>query len=367
MIATNPFKFGSVVDDPFFTDRVKEQKEIESILQSSVHLVIISPRRYGKTSLVRKVVSRMNRPLIFFDLQLVTDVQDLATQILRKVYKVYPFEKIKDILKNFRIVPSINLNPQTNEVDITFQPKSEILPVLEDVFNLLNKLGSDKNKPIVVLDEFQEINYLSLNLDKQLRAIIQHHQNVNYVFMGSVESMMREIFEKKKSPFYHFGQLMPLEKIPYNDFHIFISSGFKPLTDSHNEVANAILEITTCHPYYTQQLSYNLWNKWDSQKPLQQLIQDVYNHLIQIHDMDFQRLWQNQNHTDKKILLSIANDYQNLLSQANIQNLGFSSSSTLFSGLKRLTSQGFILKTDGRYQMDDPFFKKWIYNRRNEN
>jgi hypothetical protein len=100
---------------------------------------------------------------------------------------------------------------------------------------------------------------------------------------------------------------------------------------------------------------------------LQQLIKEVINYLIQIHDMDFQRLWQNQNQTDKKILLSIANDFQNLLSQVNIQHLGFSASSTLFSGLKRLTRQGFILKTEGQYQFDDPFFKKWIITRRNEN
>jgi len=322
MTGANPFKFGSIVDDPFFTDRIHEQKEIRSILQSSVHLVIISPRRYGKTSLVKKVVGELNRPLIFFDLQLVTDVHDLAAQLLRKVYKLYPFEKIKNILKHFRIVPSINLNPQTNEVDISFQPKTDIIPLLEDVFNLIEKLGNQKRKPIVVLDEFQEINLLSPNLDKQLRAIIQIHQNVNYVFMGSVESMMRDIFEKKKSPFYHFGQLMPLDKIPYNDFHDFIRNGFMQHAESPHEVATAILEITNCHPYYTQQLAYNVWNKWDAKKPLQQLIAEVINHLIQIHDMDFQRLWQNQNQTDKKILLSIAGDIQNPLSQSNIQAMG---------------------------------------------
>lgn len=294
-------------------------------------------------------------------------MHDLATQMLKKVYKVYPFEKIKDILKHFKIVPSINLNPLTNEVDITFQPKTDILPLLEDVFNLLDRLGTEKNKPIVVLDEFQEINLLSPNLDKQLRAIVQLHRNVNYVFMGSVESMMRDIFEKKKSSFYHFGQLMPLDKIPYNDFKIFISDGFKHLTGSQHDVANAIPEITNCHPYYTQQLAYNVWNKWDDQKPLQQLITEVINYLVQIHDMDFQRLWQNQNQTDKKILLSIASNFQNLLSQTNIQTLGFNASSTLFSGLKQLTTQGFIIKTEGQYQFDDPFFKKWIINRRNEN
>lgn len=366
MTKNNPFKFGSIVEEPYFTDRKSEQDYIKKVLLSTTHLIIISPRRYGKTSLVKKVINTLDRPLIFLDLQLITDVTDFASQVLKKIYRVYPFEKLKSIVKNFRIIPSIQLNPQTNEIDIAFQPVNNHLPLLEDVFNLLDQLGKDKKKPIMVLDEFQDIKRLNSQLDKQLRSIIQHHQNINYVFMGSIESMMREIFEKKNSPFYHFGQLMPLHKIPYDDFTDFIIKGFHEKTNEGKDLAKKILEITQCHPYYTQQLAYNIWNNWDDNSTIHNIIDQTVSFLIQIHDIDYQRLWQNQNQTDKKILLNIASGKENLLSQNSIQQMGFNSTSTLYSGLKRLIEQGYLLKEGLQYELDDPFFKNWILKKRNE-
>ena len=162
MTKPNPFKFGSVVDKPYFTNRVEELQQIKNLLQSKNHLILISPRRYGKTSLILKVVKTQERSYIFLDFQLVTDVADFATRLLKRLYRIYPVERIKQFIKNFRI---------------------------------------------------------GKGLDRQLRAIIQHHKNVNYAFLGSMESMMRDIFEKKNSAFYHFGQLITLDKIPYDDFY----------------------------------------------------------------------------------------------------------------------------------------------------
>ena len=366
MTKTNPFKFGSIVEEPYFTNRIEEQASIKKILQSATHLIVISPRRYGKTSLVKKVVKSLNRPLIFIDLQLITDVNDLASQILKKIYRIYPYAKLKNSFKHFRIVPSINLNPQINEVEVSFSPTTNYLPILEDVFNLLENIGSEKKKPIVVLDEFQDIKRIEVNLDRQMRAIIQHHQHINYVFLGSIESMMREIFEKKKSPFYHFGQLMSLSKISYNDFSDFISSGFENITSENRDLAAQILDITNCHPYYTQQLAFTIWNNWHTGLNFSDIIDLAMNQLTQVHDLDYQRFWQNLNQTDKKILLIIAKGYTNMLAQSTLRQMGIASTSTLFSGLKRLTQQGYIIKEQEKYELDDPFFKIWLLKKRNE-
>jgi hypothetical protein len=256
MKKSNPFKFGSVVEEPYFTNRVAEQAEIKRALESANHLIIMSPRRYGKTSLIKKVVSSLDRPLIFLDLQLITDVSDFTSQVMKRVYRAYPFERIKHFLKHFRVVPTLSLNPVTNEVDVTFVPGANHTVLLEDVFNTLNSLGDGNKKPIVVLDEFQDIHRFGMHVDNQLRAIIQHHQHINYVFMGSVESMMRQIFEDKRSPFYHFGQLMPLGKIPHRDFVSYLADGFTPQAADPLLLAETILHVTQCHPYYTQQLVY---------------------------------------------------------------------------------------------------------------
>jgi AAA+ ATPase superfamily predicted ATPase len=354
---TNPFKFGSVVDKDFFTDRKSETEEVKNLLNSNNHLILISPRRFGKTSLINKVTNSLDRPVIYIDLQLVTDVPDLATQLLKKVLKTNRWENIKYFLTNFRIVPTIQLNPLTNSTEVSFMPteSNNFIP-LEDVLNLIEKIGEKGKKPIVVFDEFQEIVSLSKTLSKQLRAAIQHHQHINYVFLGSMESMMKAIFETKKSPFYHFGYLMTLSKIPYNDFFDYLKTRFENVTNKSSEIATKILRFTYQHPYYTQQLAFYCWNFLEKNKYQNEMINEVIAGIVSIHDTDFERLWNTISKTDKKILIAIA-------MQEKISTLPLPTSTT-YSGLKRLFTQGYLIKNE-HYELDDPFFKQWIVERRN--
>ena len=122
---------------------------------------------------------------------------------------------MKHYLRNFRIIPSINMNPMTDEVSVSFQPSTDNgSTAIEDVLNTIQKVSTPQNKLIVVLDEFQSILEIDKNMDKQLRSIMQEQTDINYIFLGSQESMMTDFFERVKSPFYHFGMLMRLNKIP---------------------------------------------------------------------------------------------------------------------------------------------------------
>lgn len=364
MTKVNPFKFGSIVDEPYFTNRVKELGQIKSILQSANHLIMISPRRYGKSSLIMKVVGKLKRPHIFLDLQLITDTSDFASQLLKRIYRIYPFARLKQLLKDFRIVPTLNMNPLSNEIDISFQPVSSHLPILEDVFNMIEILGRKGKRPIIILDEFQDIKRIDNKLDRYLRAVIQHHKNINYVFLGSMESMMRDIFEKKKSPFYHFGQLLPLEKIPHDDFSEYLANGFKSKSSSPNKLSEEILKLTSCHPYYTQQLAYTVWENCDDNLLVVEQITSAVNYLIQIHDIDYERLWHNQNQTDKKVLIALSQNEKNILTDSFNRKFGLTATSTVFSSIKRLMNQGYVIKSDMGYELDDPFFAKWINRKR---
>ncbi len=364
MTKTNPFKFGSVVDEPYFTNRINELKQIKNLLQSPNHLILISPRRYGKTSLMIKAVNELERPYIFLDLQLTTDVADFASQLLKRIYRVYPFERLKQLIKHFRIIPTLNLNPLTNEIDISIQPVESAMPLLEDVFNTIEKLGEPSKRLVIILDEFQDINRLENGLDRKLRSLLQHHKNVNYAFLGSVESMMREIFEKKKSPFYHFGQVMPLKKIPYDDFLEYVKNRLKGVYNKPEQISKKILEITQSHPYYTQQLAFTVWNvcndNTDADRPVNMAIET----LVRIHDIDYERLWLSQNQTDKKILISLANKEQNVLMESVLRKYGINATSTAYSSLKKLMKNGYVIKTTNGYELDDPFFALWIKGKR---
>jgi len=363
---TNPFKFGSVVDGVYFTDREKELTRITSYIKGENHLILISPRRFGKTSLIRKIVNESGRPCVFLDMQIVLSADDFASQLLKRIYRIYPVQKLKNYLKSFRLIPVVNVNPVTGETEISFNPGIKELTPLEDVLNLVEKLGTDKKKIIVVLDEFQEIFRIGNGLDRFLRSVMQNHNHINYIFMGSSESMVREIFERKKSPFYHFGSLMTLGKIAPGKFKDFLEERFAAITDKNRELAEEILDISESHPYYTQQLAFTVWEILMRSGFSQDIVKDAVSEIILSHDNDYELLWNSLNRTDMKVLTGMSVSEISPLSDEFSILYGTGAVSTVFSTLKRLRNKGMLIKERSVYEIDDPFFKRWIVLRRNE-
>lgn len=360
MKQSNPFKFGSIVDTPYFINREKEIHTIREIIESQNHLVIISPRRYGKTSLVHKALKNSSRKVIFLNLQFAKSIQDFAQQYLRQIYRLYPMEKLKQSIKSFRIVPTLSINPLNSELEVSFQPGSNAAPILEDVLNLLENISSSRNRPIVVLDEFQDFIRLDKMLDKQLRSVIQNHKNITYLFLGSQESMMVNIFERKKSPFYHFAHMMRLGKIDQKHFAPYISNNFRKMIKKPKVLADKILDFTGCHPYYTQQLAFLVWNQIKTNSTTENPIREAIAENIQIHDYDFERLWINLTNTEKKVLSGLAISTKEPLSADFLRYSGINATSTVFSSIKKLIINGFVIKTEKGYELDDPFFKQWL-------
>ena len=355
---TNPFKFGTIVDGPFFTDREDELAKIISFIKGENHLILISPRRFGKTSIIRKVVNESGRHYLYLDMQLVISADDFASQLLKRIYRLYPMQKLKRYIKSFTLIPSIIMNPVTGEAEISFKPGSKDLAPLEDVLNLIEKLGSDAKKIILVLDEFQDIFRIHKGLDRLLRSIMQNHKNINYVFMGSSESMIRDIFEKKNSPFYHFGSLMTLPKIAQQKFALFLEDKFKEITSHNSILSNSILGITDSHPYYTQQLAFTVWELLVHSGYNNEIVETAANDIIQSHDNDYERLWNSFNRTDMTILAGMADSGISPLSDEFSRLYGSGASSTVFSSLQRLTRKGILMKEKVGYNIDDPFFKR---------
>lgn len=350
----NPFKFGTVVEEEFFTDRQEELQYICRVMDSENHLALISPRRFGKSSLVLKAVKQLKRPYILLNMQSITSTKDLANRILESILKLYPIKNLKVLMRNFRIVPTISTNPLTDGLEVSFQPvnKENSDMVLEDVMQLVNKVSTEKKKIIVIFDEFQEIKEIEKGLDKKLRAILQLQDKVNFIFLGSQESMMEEIFNSKKSPFYHFGIIMQLKRIPEDEFFQFLNERFSKITDQSESISHEILQVTHCHPYYTQQLAFQLWDAIEYQKIGNDVVNQSIKQLVQMHDLDFERFWVNFNKMDRNTLMLLAQG-KNPLTQRELPT------STSFSSLKRLTKNGYVIKTEA-YEIEDPFFQRWI-------
>ena len=151
----NPFKYGVLVDNEYFTDRSDELKEVAMSLNSANHLILISPRRFGKSSLVAKAVKATGRPSISLNMQNVLSVEDLASKLLRELFRLYPMERIKHLMTHFRIIPTVSTNPMTGMMDVSFQPVVNSIVLLEDAMALIEKVSNEGNKLVVVLDEFR--------------------------------------------------------------------------------------------------------------------------------------------------------------------------------------------------------------------
>lgn len=352
----NPFKFGTIVEGEYFTDRTEELESIKQLLNSDNHLILISPRRFGKSSLVKRAVTQVARPCISLNLQMVVSVEGLAAMILKEVFKLHPWEKLKHLLSSFRVVPTISTTPSGEAIDITFQATTDATVLIEDALQLVEKVSEKGESMVVVFDEFQELMGLDKGIDKRLRAIIQNQRHVNYIFLGSQESMMTEIFERKRSPFYRFGVLMHLDRIPHSNFSQYISERLSDNFVSKVNVVEQILAITRCHPYYTQQLAALVWDMLTYKKMNEaEVVDQAITTLVRTHDFDFERIWLNFNKTDRSILMGLVNSVQ----LANNRRLP---TSTVYSSVKRLMQSGYVIKLD-TFEIEDPFFARWIKQR----
>ena len=348
----NPFKFGTIVEAEYFTDRTEEVAYIRHFVESANHLILISPRRFGKSSVVAKALNKSGRKSITVNLQQVTSVADLSAKLLREFLKVHPIERIRHLVSHFRIIPTLTTNPITGLMDVSFQPGVDASILLEDVMALIENAHTQQDRIIIVFDEFQEILDLAPRLDKKLRAIMQKQDHINYILLGSQESMMTDIFEKKKSPFYHFGEMMRLGKLPREDFHRYLSERLKSrFADNHDELADRILDYTGCHPYYSQQLAANVWNISVLQPEKENALEAAIDHIVISHGLDYERLWMNFNRTNKWILQSLAKN--------RMLQTGEYPTSTIYSALKRLQKDGYVIYSD-HYEIEDPFFKEWV-------
>ena len=350
----NPFKFGSVVEGKYFTDRTREREYLHQIINSPNHAVLISPRRFGKSSLVAETLRGEKREVISVNMQAVTNSLKLAEALYRRFFSIHPVAKARHFLSHARVVPTLSFNPITGAPEASLVPSVDKQVALEDAFTMLEKAG-EKQRIIVIFDEFQEIVKIERGLDKILRSIMQEQKNINYILMGSQEDMMKQIFLRKKSPFYHFGTTIHLDRIPAEDFLRYISDRLPKETEKKERISRQIVDFTSCHPYYTQQLAFQVWYELQQRVSEDEVVRIAIDDIVRAHDFDYSRLWESMNRTNRAVLLKLA-----VSSAAPMENPDMPAS-TVFSALKRLVSAGVLIK-NGKYMFDDPFFQKWILN-----
>ena len=205
----------------------------------------------------------------YIDLYGCVTVSDLLDKIIQET--VVPaqgtLQRIGDFFKEqlSDLRPELTLN-SSGGVSVSVKKEAQAQgpeKVLPKVLNTPEILAETKKKHLILaFDEFQEISDMDgLSLEKTMRSCFQRHKNVTYLFAGSKQHVMAEIFGQEKRPFYKFAKPFPLQKIPIPQFAAFILSKFKETGISISPaVVDSVLNLTEGHPYLTQQLCHELWN-----------------------------------------------------------------------------------------------------------
>ncbi|HQP69030.1 MAG TPA: hypothetical protein PLK90_01385 [Clostridiales bacterium] len=272
----SPFIYGTTVSDKSFTDRDKDSKKLYENLTNGINTVLISPRRWGKSSLVEKVAGDISMKhkdikIVMIDLFSVSGEEEFLEAFAREVLKASSSkwqDWVKTVKEFFRqIVPKISFGTDpANDFSISFD-WVELKKHKDEILDLPEKISSSKNfKFVICLDEFQNLaTYQGYEeFEKKLRSKWQKHKNVTYCLYGSKRHMLTDIFSKSSKPFYRFGDIMLLQKIGRGDCVNFITESFKR-TGKTISIQNAemIPVYMKDHSWYVQQLAHYTWAKTD--------------------------------------------------------------------------------------------------------
>lgn len=267
-----PFIFGKIATEKNFTDRETETANLVQSFTSLINTIIISPRRWGKSSLVNKAAKlamEQDRKLCIchVDLFNVRNEVHFYSLLAQKVIAATStkWEEAVESAKSFfsHLMPKISIGSDpTNEVSIDFDWES-IKQNPDEVLDLAEKIAKKKGVKIVIcVDEFQNISGFTDPdyFQKKLRSHWQQHQNVAYCLYGSKRHMMMEVFTNSSKPFYKFGNLMFLDKIDTPCLVEFFNTRFSETGKTITEdAANLIVKLVDNHPYYAQQLAQLSW------------------------------------------------------------------------------------------------------------
>ncbi len=271
----NPFVFGSATSGEWFTDREEDARRLSANFRHGVNTILISPRRWGKTSLVQKVSEEARSS----DLKVV-NMDVFACRNEEEFYTLYATELIKQTASRWEewventkrflsgLVPKISfgIDPMT---DFTLSFDFSDKQLNGEVLNLSQKIAKEKGVHIVVcLDEFQQVAEFdnTLYFQRKLRSAWQLHQDVTYCLYGSKKHLMTKLFSKQSMPFYKFGDVIYLQKITTSDWIAFIRHRFEVTGKQISaELAEKVAVTVENHSSYVQQLAWLLWIQTDKE------------------------------------------------------------------------------------------------------
>ena len=367
----NPFVFGKAVEGSYFTDRTEDAARLEANLTHGINTILISPRRWGKTSLVKKVAGGLDRAdlkVVFIDVFQCKSEYDFyrmfATSVIRQTSSRMEewVEMAKGFLANISPKLSFGTDP-LNDFTLSFEwnPKED---TADSILSLPEKIAERKNVRLVVcLDEFQQVADIQegVTFQKKMRSVWQHQQRVTYCMFGSKKHLMENIFNDKSMPFYKFGDMMFLRKIATEDWVPFICGKFAATGKTITEAQAArICSLTECLSSYVQHMAWLVWFK-AGDMVADRDIDEALEILLEQNSAFFQREVEQMTAFQLNMLRAIADGVTSGFSgKETLRKYRLESSANVQSIRRALIKKDLVYQEGEELCFDDPLLKLWI-------
>lgn len=370
----NPFKYGSIVRGPYFADRSEELTELQREMINATRVFLVAPRRFGKTCLLFNLIDELHDAGLataYLDLNAYPDVQSFAAALTHLTSKALESntEKLMKILSSLqRIRPKVSIGhdgSMSGTVEFVAD-ETEALPALLEGLRHAEDLAKQKGKKLVIIiDEFSDLpKYDGQTIEKAMRAEIQQHDHVGYIFSGSEQSVMLAMTQDRKRAFYKLGRIMdlgPIDREVYLDFvYKWVQKGAYEV--NRNDL-NRIFELGRDVPHNIQRLAHTMWElARETTKITPDLIDRLPMVIARQDSPHYELLWQTASQKQKNLLIALSgeNDAKPFSRRFQLTH-GLGPSSSIKASLESLIKKSILFRTlEGSYQFSDTFMPYWI-------
>jgi hypothetical protein len=374
--AANPFRYGALALDEAFANRERELAELVADVQNGQDVVIFAPRRYGKSSLLWRAMSRLgSRRVLVAHVDLMTTpnkeklAEKLADSLYENVASVLERAREKSLapFHNLTVQPTITIDPLDGRLRFTFdigRRPADIDATLERLFALPGELGAGRRRTVaLVLDEFQEVVEIDPQLPKLMRSVFQEQPEVAHVYLGSRRHVMERIFNDENEPFWRSAKSMELGPIEPEPFTKFIAARFRETGKRvEPQVVDELLARTGGHPYATQELAYFLWAQTASGGVAgAPEAESALEAVIRAEDAHFSAVWERAAKAQRLLLRALAAEQPGRPFSVDYRRRhDLPSASNAQKAARALVERELVASSEGAYWIAEPFLAEWI-------
>jgi hypothetical protein len=375
-VKRNPFVYGEVVPPAAFINRVAELDRLTDDLAAGQKVFLISPRRYGKSSLIRQALAAMARRGALTVEVTVSSFSSYVAFLEGYARALAAAETKGDRARSWlraaisstrvELGADAGAGPVGRVAFPNARTERDVSRLAQEVFALPSRLAEARKRQVVVaLDEFQAIaGFNGGSVEHALRAAVQHQREVGYVFAGSEPSLMERMLGPKR-PFYKAGPVMRLEKIPAAEFADaidarFTRSGMRP----EEGLGSAIVELAGNLPYDVQRLAHETWDEVRGRGRRRATLEDLHlalKRLLIEQQMMFEGAWQRLTLAQRAVLRAVVLEDGSGLHSADVRarhRLG--GPSTVQAALAALVRDDLIAREGDRYGVVDSLLREWV-------